>query len=61
MARGDTLWGIAQRHAPPSVDMRQAVAEVATLNGLSGATIRPGQPLLLPEWQREPQDEEEAR
>jgi len=54
VAPGDTLWELAERHAPPRVDVRQAVAQMAELNGLSGATIRPGQLLFLPDWSQLP-------
>lgn len=41
VSRGDTLWGIARRYGT-------SVAAIQRLNGLAGATIRPGQVLRLP-------------
>ena len=41
----DTLWSIAARDYG---DPRQGVWEIAERNGLKGATIRPGQVLMLP-------------
>ena len=44
---GDTLWAIA-RDASPGADPRATVDRIVTLNGLDGATVAPGQRLLLP-------------
>ncbi len=44
---GQTLWGIAVQHYPES-DPRQAIAAIESRNHLSGATIVPGQRLVLP-------------
>lgn len=41
---GDTLWSIAGRVAPGS-DPRAEVADLQRLNGLSGASLQPGQRL----------------
>ena len=41
----DTLWSIAARDY---ADPRQGVWEIAERNGLKGATIVPGQVLVLP-------------
>lgn len=46
--RGDTLWSVARRLAPDR-DVRETVADLRALNRLSGATLRVGQQLLLPE------------
>jgi LysM repeat protein len=43
---GDTLWSIALAHV--GGDPREAVWEIQQLNGLEGATIVPGQRLLVP-------------
>lgn len=43
---GDTLWGIAAQHF--AGDPREGVWELQQRNGLSGATITPGQLLVLP-------------
>ena len=48
---GDTLWAIAVR-ADPQADPRPTVARIADLNGLTGATVRPGQRLRLPRLPR---------
>ena len=43
---GDTLWSIATRHF--AGDPREGVWELRERNHLTGATIRPGQRLILP-------------
>jgi nucleoid-associated protein YgaU len=43
---GDTLWSIATRHY--AGDPRQAVWDIERRNHLDGASIRPGQLLVLP-------------
>ena len=43
---GDTLWAIAEAHY--AGDAREAVWEIQERNDLSGATINPGQVLVLP-------------
>lgn len=48
VAPGDTLWAIAATVAPVGADLRRTIDEVMDLNGLSGATIHPGQALRLP-------------
>lgn len=45
---GDTLWDLARSISPEGADLRRAVFEIRTLNGLTDAEIRPGQRLLLP-------------
>jgi LysM repeat protein len=42
----DTLWTIAASHY--SGDVREAIWEIQRANHLAGATIRPGQRLVLP-------------
>jgi hypothetical protein len=44
---GDTLWSVAERVAP-HVDTRAVVAEISSLNKLSGAVVYPGERLLVP-------------
>lgn len=44
---GDTLWSIAQDHAPNS-DPRRTVEAIRTLNRI-GPEIRPGQQIFLPD------------
>jgi LysM repeat protein len=45
---GDTVWSIARGQASPSADLRPLVASLIQLNRLRGATITPGQQLVLP-------------
>jgi LysM repeat protein len=45
--QGDTLWSIAERHAPRR-DRFTTVDEIRRLNGLDGYQIRTGQHLVLP-------------
>lgn len=44
---GDTLWSIAERHAPGD-DPRAVIHEIVVLNDLRDAPLVPGQPLLVP-------------
>jgi predicted Zn-dependent protease len=44
---GETLWQVAERAAPTS-DTRIEVARIISLNGLAGASVEPGEELLLP-------------
>ncbi len=44
---GDTLWSIAAAHGTGG-DVRAAVYSIRSANHLSGATIVPGQTLVLP-------------
>ena len=44
---GDTLWSVAARVAP-HVDTRAVVAEISSLNKLSGAVVYPGERLGVP-------------
>ncbi|MDH3190095.1 MAG: LysM peptidoglycan-binding domain-containing protein [Acidimicrobiia bacterium] len=48
VSEGDTLWGIAKGVSPEGSDPRQMVSEIQLINGLDGATIHPGQILLVP-------------
>ncbi|MYK55705.1 MAG: LysM peptidoglycan-binding domain-containing protein [Acidimicrobiia bacterium] len=45
---GDTLWEIADRFSPDSVDLRVVVQELVELNGLESKVLRPGQVLQVP-------------
>lgn len=47
VATGDTLWSLAQRFAPHD-DPRAIVQRIVELNALDGATLRIGQPLVVP-------------
>lgn len=44
---GDTLWSVAARIAPHA-DPRAIVAEIASLNKLSGSIVQPGEQLVVP-------------
>lgn len=46
--QGDTLWDIAQAHAPKGTNVRNYQEQVKRLNHLNGVTLRVGQRLLLP-------------
>ncbi|MCC7495389.1 MAG: LysM peptidoglycan-binding domain-containing protein [Fimbriimonadaceae bacterium] len=46
---GDTLWALAGRCAAPRLDRRAVLQVVLEVNQLTGATIYPGQRLLLPQ------------
>lgn len=45
---GDTLWGIARDYGPAGVDVRQTVDWIRRNNGMSDATVYPGQVLKVP-------------
>lgn len=45
---GDTLWSVAQRHAPGE-DPREVVHEIAALNELGHGPLLPGRSLVLPD------------
>jgi len=45
---GETLWDHASGIAAPGEDVRDVVARIADLNGLSSSTLHAGQRLLLP-------------
>ncbi|MFZ0493158.1 MAG: LysM peptidoglycan-binding domain-containing protein [Acidimicrobiia bacterium] len=48
VAVGETLWGIAQTATPGGGDIRVTVSEIRRLNDLDGATIYPGDVLVVP-------------
>ncbi len=45
--RGDSLWAISGKYCPESVDRREWVDEIQVLNDIQGATIYPGQRLIV--------------
>jgi len=50
VSAGDTVWGLAARHAPEGVDLRRYVAEVLEHNGVGSASaLRPGAVLEFPQ------------
>lgn len=44
---GDSLWAISADYCPDSVDRREWIEEVQTLNGLPDSMIHPGQELIV--------------
>ncbi|QGK69456.1 LysM peptidoglycan-binding domain-containing protein [Allosaccharopolyspora coralli] len=44
---GDTLWGLANRHAPHA-DTAAVVRRMVEMNGLEGSVARPGESLIVP-------------
>lgn len=44
---GDTLWGIAEKHCPSGVDVREWIDEIQKINGLSGCVIHPYDELII--------------
>lgn len=48
VAAGENLWEIVGRHTPADSDLRIAIDRVMEINGLTDATIHPGQILQLP-------------
>ena len=47
VSAGDSLWSIAQEIAPDA-DPRDVVAEISSLNGLTGSVVSAGQQLAIP-------------
>ena len=45
---GETLWSLAEQHAPASEDPRNYIYDLQQRNHLSTATIYPGESLILP-------------
>lgn len=45
---GDTLWTLANIHAPCGMDVRDYLDEVLEKNELTGVLIYPGQEIVLP-------------
>jgi LysM repeat protein len=48
VAAGDTLWGLAEMFTSPGEDVRDSVALLRELNGLTSSALVPGQVLLIP-------------
>ena len=46
---GDTLWAIAKEYGRQDVDIREAVYEICSFNGIKAADLRPGQVLKVPQ------------
>lgn len=45
---GESLWAIASSVTAPGADVRDALREIADLNGLTGPTLAAGQQLVVP-------------
>lgn len=45
---GETLWGIASRHAPAKMDIRDYIDDIRKINQLDSSMLRGGQRLELP-------------
>ena len=45
---GDTLWHIAEEHAPAGQDVRSAIATIERINDLDGGVLQAGQVLAIP-------------
>jgi LysM repeat protein len=46
--KGDTLWSIANEHAPAKLSVSSYIHKIKELNGLKNSIIQEGQMLLLP-------------
>ena len=46
---GDTLWGIAAKHAAAGTDISQLVDEISDANHLEAGSLQPGERLRIPE------------
>lgn len=44
---GESLWTLSGEHCPKSVDRREWIREVQTLNDLRGGNIQTGQKLII--------------
>ncbi|QIK83294.1 LysM peptidoglycan-binding domain-containing protein [Sanguibacter sp. HDW7] len=45
---GESLWAIASSVTAPGADVRDALQEIARLNGLTGSSLAAGQQLVVP-------------
>ncbi|MCM3629981.1 LysM peptidoglycan-binding domain-containing protein [Paenibacillus glycanilyticus] len=48
VSAGDTLWGIADRFADNSKDIREYIYTIKERNQLSSVELKPGQVLIIP-------------
>ena len=46
---GDSLWSVASAYVLAGDDVRQLVADIKTLSGITSSTLHPGQVLLIPQ------------
>lgn len=47
VAQGETLWGIAAKHAPQDMDIREYIYELQKINGDNVAQLKAGQTITL--------------
>lgn len=45
---GDTIWDIAREHLSDSMDLRDAVHVIMSINNISAEDLQPGQTLKIP-------------
>lgn len=45
---GDTIWDIAREHLSDSMDLRDAVHTIMTVNNINAEELQPGQTLKIP-------------
>ena len=45
---GETLWSIAANLTPEGRDVRETLAEIKSVNALTGSALQAGQQILLP-------------
>jgi LysM repeat protein len=45
---GDTIWDIAREHLSDSMDLRDAVHVIMSINNISAEELQPGQTLKIP-------------
>jgi len=48
VSSGDTLWSIAEAHAPAGEDLRKVVYEIKGATGVASSELHPGQVLKIP-------------
>ena len=45
---GDTIWGLAEEYCPATIDIRQAVYDICSINDVSADTLKAGQEIMIP-------------
>ena len=48
VARGDTLWEIAEGHVAAEADVRPLIRAIKERSGITSSTLQPGQVLQIP-------------
>jgi hypothetical protein len=51
VSEGDNLWQLSTEHSDGSMDIRNYIDRVMTINNLSDANIKPGELLMFPQYQ----------